>query len=88
MTSPWRKLENENGFPFYVKFVFKTNINFSFQSNLISLLFFSEITNLKQWDHPEYTNIFRKLEECSYIKYSSYRLAMKIRYLQNLLHSK
>lgn len=49
---------------------------------------FSEVTNVKQWDHPEYNAIINTLDDFNYIKYTSYRLATKIRCLQNLLHSK
>lgn len=51
-------------------------------------LFCSEVTNVKQWDHPKFVDIRQRLDDCNYVKYSIYRLALKFRVLQNALHSK
>ncbi|KAF2897378.1 hypothetical protein ILUMI_08792 [Ignelater luminosus] len=64
MPSPWRKFENENGFPYYI----------------------NETTNIKQWDHPKFTDIIQRLDDCNYIRYSTYRVAAKFRVLQHALY--
>ncbi|KAI4468410.1 e3 ubiquitin-protein ligase kcmf1 [Holotrichia oblita] len=45
----------------------------------------NEQTKAKQWDHPKFTDIKQKLDECNWIKYSAYRVAFKFRTLQNTL---
>lgn len=52
------------------------------------LFFYSEATNVKQWDHPKFVDIRQRLDDCNYVKYSIYRLALKFRVLQSALHSK
>lgn len=49
--------------------------------------FFSELTSAKQWDHPKFAEIKQRIDDCNYIKYSSYRVASKIRILQRSLCS-
>lgn len=49
---------------------------------------FSEKTNEKHWDHSKFTEIRQRLDDCNYVKYSMYRVALKFRVLQNLLFSK
>lgn len=43
------------------------------------------LTNIKQWDHPNFAEIIQHLHECNYIKYSAYRVAAKFRVLQKSL---
>ncbi|KAJ8936626.1 hypothetical protein NQ314_012242 [Rhamnusium bicolor] len=64
MSASWRKVENEDGFPYYI----------------------NEATNLKQWDHPKFVDLRQRLDDCNYVKYSTYRVALKFRVLQNALH--
>ncbi|KAJ8973910.1 hypothetical protein NQ317_000454 [Molorchus minor] len=64
MSGYWKKVENEDGFPYYV----------------------NEIINVKQWDHPKFADIRQRLDDCNYVKYSVYRLALKFRVLQNALY--
>ncbi|CAH0552084.1 unnamed protein product [Brassicogethes aeneus] len=64
MTENWRKIENEDGFAYYI----------------------NEVTNAKQWDHPKFSEIRQRLDECNYVKYSSYRVALKFRVLQQSLY--
>ncbi|RZC39097.1 dystrophin, isoform E-like [Asbolus verrucosus] len=63
MQSPWKKLENENGFPFY----------------------FNENTKQQQWDHPKFLELKHLIDDCNYVKYSKYRVALKVRVLQKAL---
>lgn len=49
--------------------------------------FFSELKE-KQWDHPKFEEIRQWLDECNYVKYSMYRVALKFRVLQSALYSK
>ncbi|XP_022911861.2 dystrophin-like [Onthophagus taurus] len=64
MNSPWRKFEDEKGFPYYIH----------------------EQSKVKQWDHPKFLEIKEKLDECNWIKYAAYRVAFKIRFLQQSLY--
>ncbi|KAJ8963449.1 hypothetical protein NQ318_018931 [Aromia moschata] len=64
MNASWRKVENENGFPYYV----------------------NEVANVRQWDHPKFSDLRQRLDDCNYVKYSAYRVALKFRVLQNALH--
>ncbi|XP_018566008.1 dystrophin-related protein 2-like [Anoplophora glabripennis] len=64
MSGPWRKIENEEGYPYYL----------------------NELTNVKQWDHPKFVDIRQRIDDCNYVKYSVYRVALKFRVLQNALH--
>ncbi|KAL1512645.1 hypothetical protein ABEB36_002204 [Hypothenemus hampei] len=43
-------------------------------------------TNTKQWDHPKFSDVKQAIDDCNYIVYSTYRLAMKIRAIQRHLH--
>ncbi|XP_066245861.1 dystrophin-like [Euwallacea similis] len=43
-------------------------------------------TNLKQWDHPKFSDVKQALDDCNYIAYAAYRLAFKIRVLQRCLY--
>lgn len=52
------------------------------------VMYFSELTKEKVWDHKKFSEIIQRLEECNYVKYSMYRVALKIRVLQNSLFSK
>nr|XP_023028148.1 dystrophin-like [Leptinotarsa decemlineata] len=48
--------------------------------------YFNEASNCKQWDHPKFVEIRQRLDDCNYVKYSMYRVALKFRVLQNALH--
>lgn len=53
--------------------------------------FFSYInseTNIEQWDHPKFCDVKQAIDDCNYVAYASYRLALKIRVLQRCLSSK
>lgn len=52
------------------------------------LFYINEGSNAKQWDHPKFSGIKQRLDECNYVKYSNYRIASKIRVLQRELFSK
>lgn len=54
---------------------------------LLNIINYSENTNIKQWDHPKFTDIKQTIDDCNYIKFSSYRVATKIRTLQRSLYS-
>ncbi|XP_030766334.1 dystrophin-like [Sitophilus oryzae] len=56
----WKKIENENGFIYYV----------------------NEEKGIKQWDHPKFSDVKQGIDECNYVTYPSYRLALKFRVLQ------
>lgn len=54
---------------------------------MISILFFfSENTQQKQWDHPRFIEVKHLIDDCNYVKYSKYRVALKFRALQKALH--
>lgn len=53
----------------------------------LCVLISSEETNEKHWDHPKFSEVRQRLDECNYIKYSIYRVAMKFRILQQALYS-
>lgn len=61
-----------------IKFVHKCFISFDF----------SKLRNESQWDHSEFAEIRQKLDDCNYVKYSMYRVALKFRVLQKALFSK
>ncbi|KAL3287005.1 hypothetical protein HHI36_001491 [Cryptolaemus montrouzieri] len=48
-------------------------------------LYINESTKEKQWDHPKFSDIRQRLDDCNYVKYSSYRVALKLRVLQQAL---
>ncbi|KAK9880537.1 hypothetical protein WA026_011774 [Henosepilachna vigintioctopunctata] len=48
-------------------------------------LYINEITNEKLWDHPKFSDIRQQLDECNYVRYSSYRVALKFRVMQQAL---
>lgn len=84
----WRKLENASGFPYYIKYVILVPLILpKFYCLHRKHLFYSESTNIKQWDHPKFADIIQRLDECNYIKYSAYRIAAKFRVLQRALYS-
>lgn len=41
-----------------------------------------------QWDHPKFSDIKLRLDDCNYIKFSNYRIASKLLVLQRELLSK
>lgn len=49
---------------------------------------FSEVTKEKHWDHSKFAEIRQRLDDCNYVKYSMYRVALKFRVLQKVLFSK
>lgn len=51
-------------------------------------MYFSELTKEKVWDHSKFSEIGQRLNECNYVKYSMYRVALKVRALQSTLFSK
>lgn len=48
-------------------------------------LYFNDVTKEKQWNHPRFSEIKQRLDECNYVRYSTYRVAMKFRALQQAL---
>ncbi|KAG5872462.1 hypothetical protein JTB14_024043 [Gonioctena quinquepunctata] len=48
--------------------------------------YLNEASNHKQWDHPKFLEIRQRLDDCNYVKYSVYRVALKFRVLQNALY--
>lgn len=50
--------------------------------------FYSSETNIEQWDHPKFCDVKQAIDDCNYVAYASYRLALKIRVLQRCLSSK
>ncbi|KAF7279931.1 hypothetical protein GWI33_006601 [Rhynchophorus ferrugineus] len=40
---------------------------------------------MKQWDHPKFCDVKQGIDECNYVTYPSYRLALKFRVLQRSL---
>lgn len=52
------------------------------------IYYLNEAVGSKQWDHPKFGDIQLRLDECNYVKYSNYRIASKMRVLQQKLFSK
>ncbi|CAG9854527.1 unnamed protein product [Phyllotreta striolata] len=50
------------------------------------LYYFNKKTGVKDWEHPKFKQIKQTLDECNYVKYSKYRVALKIRALQKALY--
>ncbi|GLV40563.1 Dystrophin [Carabus blaptoides fortunei] len=48
--------------------------------------YFNENTNSKQWDHPKFADVKQTIDECNFIKFSSYRVASKVRVLQRAFY--
>ncbi|XP_044745432.1 dystrophin-related protein 2-like [Coccinella septempunctata] len=48
-------------------------------------LYFNDATKEKQWNHPKFSEIKQRLDECNYVRYSTYRVALKFRALQQAL---
>nr|CAH7756588.1 unnamed protein product [Callosobruchus chinensis] len=49
--------------------------------------YINEDIKLQQWSHPKFADIRQRLDGCNYVKYSMYRVALKLRVLQNALFS-
>nr|CAH7756584.1 unnamed protein product [Callosobruchus chinensis] len=47
--------------------------------------YINEDIKLQQWSHPKFADIRQRLDGCNYVKYSMYRVALKLRVLQNAL---
>ncbi|CAH2014137.1 unnamed protein product [Acanthoscelides obtectus] len=47
--------------------------------------YINEHTKVHQWSHPKFADIRQRLDDCNYVKYSMYRVALKFRVLQNAL---
>jgi hypothetical protein len=45
----------------------------------------SESSEQRQWDHPKFIELKHLLDDCNYVKYSKYRVALKFRVLQKAL---
>ena len=52
------------------------------------IAFFSHADQITQWDHPRLTNIMSSMLELNKIRFSAYRTANKLRYIQKRLHRK
>ncbi|XP_056629999.1 dystrophin-related protein 2-like isoform X1 [Diorhabda sublineata] len=50
------------------------------------IYYFNKSTGVRQWDHPKFSEIKQRLDDCNYVKYSIYRVALKFRVLQNALY--
>ncbi|ENN74668.1 hypothetical protein YQE_08785, partial [Dendroctonus ponderosae] len=48
----------------------------------------SDQQNLQQWDHPKFCDVKQAIDDCNYVIYATYRLALKFRVLQRALYSK
>ncbi|XP_028131995.2 dystrophin-like [Diabrotica virgifera virgifera] len=48
--------------------------------------YYNKSSGAKQWDHPKFSEIGQRLDDCNYVKYSIYRVALKFRVLQNALY--
>ncbi|KAH1007581.1 hypothetical protein HUJ04_004794 [Dendroctonus ponderosae] len=43
--------------------------------------------NLQQWDHPKFCDVKQAIDDCNYVIYATYRLALKFRVLQRALYT-
>lgn len=61
--------------------------NWKKSENENGFLYYTNLeTNTNQWDHPKFSEIKQAIDDCNYVAYPSYRLALKFRVLQRSLH--
>uniref|UniRef100_A0AAR5PUD5 Dystrophin n=1 Tax=Dendroctonus ponderosae TaxID=77166 RepID=A0AAR5PUD5_DENPD len=51
------------------------------------IYYISDQQNLQQWDHPKFCDVKQAIDDCNYVIYATYRLALKFRVLQRALYT-
>lgn len=54
-------------------------------TNFSKFYYYRDDTNLRQWSHPAFNDVLDKVNQLSDIKYAIYRMAYKIKTLQDHL---